>query len=162
MRYKSLIGKEEERDVLKSEDEASDKYGIIGLSKRHLFFRKFLKTYYIAYEDLNAVFRRVYMVSGRKNAIPAETLVLVSYGTEIASIGVSGTKSAKEILEKIKEKAPHIDTKFKVDAAEITLHLLLLLRQILTLTTSNTFLLNPPRFRRWTLTNMFFLLRKKT
>ncbi|MBR6307762.1 MAG: hypothetical protein IKR39_04055 [Lachnospiraceae bacterium] len=113
MRYKSLIGKEEDRDVLKSEDESAQKYGIIGLSERHLFFRKFFKTFYIAYDDLNAVFRRVYMVSNRKASLPAETLVLVSNGTEIASIGVSGTKSAKEILEKIKEKAPHIDTKFK-------------------------------------------------
>lgn len=116
MSYKSLIDKEEDRDVLKSEDDSADKYGIIGLSKRHVFFRKFFKTYYIAYEDLNAVFRRVYMVSGRKGSIPAESLVLVSYGTEVANIGVSGTKSAKEILEKLKEKAPHIDTMYKGEA----------------------------------------------
>ena len=118
MRYKSLIGKEEEKDVLTSEDANAQKFGIIGLSERFLFFRKFFKTYYIAYDDLNAVFRRVYMVNGRKGTIPAETIVLVSYGTEIAGIGVSGTQTAKEILEKIKEKAPHIDTKFAGESQE--------------------------------------------
>jgi len=116
MMYKSLIGKEEQSDVLKSDYEAGTKVGIISLGNSHLFFRKLFRTYYISYTDLSAAFRRVYMMNGRKNSLAAEYLVLVSDGKEIANIGVPGTKNAKEIIETIKEKAPHIETSFKGEA----------------------------------------------
>ena len=116
MKYRSLIGKEEQSDVLKSDYEAGTKVGIISLGNGHLFFRKLFRTYYIAYADLNAAFRRVYMMNGRKNSLAAEYIVLVSGDREIANIGVPGTKNAKGIIEIIKEKAPHIETNFKGDA----------------------------------------------
>ena len=116
MKFNSLIGSVEQNDVLKSDYEAGTKVGIISLGNSHLFFRKFFKTYYISYSDLNAAYRRVYMMSGRKNNLTAEYLVLVSNGTEIANIGLPGTKNAKELLEIIKEKAPHIETSYKGEA----------------------------------------------
>ena len=116
MKFRSLIGKEEQNDVLKSDYEAGTKVGVISLGNSHLFFRKLFRTYYVAYADLSAAYRRVYMMNDRKNSLTAEFLVLVSDGKEIANIGVPGTKNAKEIIEIIKEKAPHIETNFKGEA----------------------------------------------
>ncbi|MBR5896036.1 MAG: hypothetical protein IKZ39_00265, partial [Lachnospiraceae bacterium] len=83
----------------------------------HLFFRRLFKTYYISYADLSAAYRRVYMMKG-KRSLAAEFLVLVSDGREIANIGVPGSKNAREILETIKEKAPHVETVFKGESEQ--------------------------------------------
>ena len=115
MRFKGLTGKEEQSDVLKADYESAVKVGVLALGNSHLFFRKFLKTYYASYADLSAAYRRVYMMKG-KNSLAAEFLVLVSEGREIANIGIPGTKNAREILEIIKEKAPHIETSYKGEA----------------------------------------------
>ena len=112
MKYKGLTGNEEQSDVLKADYEAATKVGVIALGNSHLFFRKLFKTYYVSYSDLSAAYRRVYMMKG-KNSLAAEFLVLVSDGKEIANIGVPGSKNAREILETIKEKAPHVETVFK-------------------------------------------------
>ena len=112
MRFKGLKGSKEQSDVLKADYDSAVKEGIIALGNSHLFFRKFFKTYYVSYSDLSAAYRRVYMMSG-KSGMTAEFLVLVSGDTEIANIGVPGTKKAKEILEIIKEIAPHIETSYK-------------------------------------------------
>ncbi|MBO4678042.1 MAG: hypothetical protein J5626_00070 [Lachnospiraceae bacterium] len=116
MKFKSISGREEQSDVLRTDYESGTKVGIISLGNSHLFFRKFFSVYYISYTDLSAAYRRVYMMNGRKNSLSAEYLVLVSDGKEIANIGVPGTKSAREILETIKEKAPHVETVYKGEA----------------------------------------------
>ena len=117
MKFKGLTGNEEQSDVLKADYESAAKVGVISLGNSHLFFRKLFKTYYVSYSDLSAAYRRVYMVKG-KSSLAAEFLVLVSSGKEIANIGVPGSKNAREILETIKEKAPHAETVFKGESEE--------------------------------------------
>jgi len=116
MKYKCIKGEEEQVDVLQNDCDSAAKFGIISLGNSHLFFRKFFKTYYVSYAGLDAAFRRVYMMNGRKSSLAMEYLVLVSDGAEIATIGLPGTAKAKEIIEIIKEKAPHIDTVYKGEA----------------------------------------------
>ena len=117
MNFKGLLGKEEQSDVLKADYESATKVGVIGLGNSHLFFRKLFKTYYVSYSDLSAAYRRVYMMKG-KSSLAAEFLVLISEGREIANIGVPGSKNAREILDTIKEKAPHIETVFKGESEQ--------------------------------------------
>ena len=117
MKFKGLSGKEEQSDVLKADFDSATKVGVIALGNSHLFFRRVFKTYYVSYSDLSAAYRRVYMMKG-KNSLAAEFLVLISDGREIANIGVPGTKNAREILEIIKEKAPHIETVFKGESEQ--------------------------------------------
>ena len=116
MKFKCIKGAKEQVDVLQRDYESAAKFGILSLGNSHLFFRKFFKTYYVSYSDLNAAFRRVYMMNGKKNSVAMEYLVLVSEGMEIATIGLPGTAKAREIIEIIKEKAPHIDTVYKGEA----------------------------------------------
>lgn len=116
MKYKCIKGAKEQVDVLQKDYESAAKFGILSLGNSHLFFRKFFKTYYVSYAGFDAAFRRVYMMNGRKSSLAMEYLVLVSDGAEIATIGLPGTAKAREIIEIIKEKAPHIDTVYKGEA----------------------------------------------
>lgn len=110
MKFNSFFGDEFKNDLLKAEFLSGEKLGVVCLGESHLFFRKGLKNFFISYEKLSGVFRRVYMIPRGKMQIAIENLVVCSGDNEIFSLSMAGKESAVILLNKIKEKAPHIET----------------------------------------------------
>ncbi len=110
MKFNSLFNEEFKNDLLKAEFESGEKLGIVCLGESHLFFRKGFKNSFISYEKLSRVFRRVYMIPRGKKQIAIESIVFCVGEDEIFSLSMTGKESAVILLERIKEKAPQIET----------------------------------------------------
>lgn len=110
MKFNSFFDEEFKNDLLKAEFESGEKLGVVCLGESHLFFRKGLKNYFMAYEKLSRAFRRVYMIPRGKKQIAIENIFFCVGDKEVFSLSMAGKESAVILLEKIKEKAPHIET----------------------------------------------------
>lgn len=110
MKFNSLCDEEFKNDLLKAEFESGEMLGVVCLGESHLFFRKTFKTYFVSYEKLTRVFRRVYLIPRGKRQVSIENIVVCSADKEIYSLSMTGKESAVILLDKLKEKAPHIET----------------------------------------------------
>lgn len=110
MKFNSFFDEEFKNDLLKAEFESGEKLGVVCLGESHLFFRKGLKNFFISYEKFSRAFRRVYMIPRGKKQIAIENIVFCVGNEEVYSLSMAGKESAVILLEKIKAKAPQIET----------------------------------------------------
>ena len=94
-----------------AEWEAAHEIGSLRIGSSHLFFKKRLTVYYISYDLITRLYRRVEMVGMKmccgKGNMAFESLVICEGETELAVVHLPGTKAAKLAMEELKEKAPH-------------------------------------------------------
>lgn len=100
-----------ERRSLSKEYKAAKATGVIRLGETCFFFRRGIKIYYIAYEEVKKCFRRAVLIpAGRdKGDMKLETLVIADDEKELAQVPVPGAEAAKLLLEELKVKMPHAD-----------------------------------------------------
>ena len=112
MKLHSLTTAVTDTDSLKREFAQGHEIGIIRLGDSFLFFKKFLKVYYIPYKDITRCFRRVMEVPMKmccgKGEFQIENLVICSGDQEIAQLQIPGTKAARILMEELKNKIPHV------------------------------------------------------
>ena len=111
MIFHSLTENKRERSAVSAEFKTAKSFGVVRLGSECFFFRRWLKIYYVAYEDMVRCFRRVLLipvVGGKKN-MRLETLVIADKKGELAQIQIPGADAARSLLEEIKAKAPHVD-----------------------------------------------------
>ncbi len=106
-----LKGNVRERKALRTEYKGAKAVGIIRLGETIFFFRRGIKVFYITYEEITKIFRRVMVISagGENSNMKLETLVIADDEKELAQIQVPGTDAAKQLIEEMRVKMPHGD-----------------------------------------------------
>lgn len=78
-----------------------------------LYFRDKLKVYYIPYEDISRVFRRVLLIPAKmccgRGDFEVENIVICSGEKELAQIQLPGERAGKIMLEELAKLAPHAE-----------------------------------------------------
>lgn len=99
--------------ALAAEYRGARKMDVFRLGEEHLFFRKKMSVFYIAYQELDRFFRRVLMVPMRVSCcageMPVEHIVLCSGGEELAVLLLTDPRMAPPVMEALKERAPHAE-----------------------------------------------------
>lgn len=97
--------------ALAPEYRAARKMDVFRLGERHLFVRRKMSVYYIAYDELDRFFRRVLQVPIRVSCcggeMGVEHIVLSSGGEELAVVLLADPRTAPSVMEALKERAPH-------------------------------------------------------
>ncbi|MCR4740092.1 MAG: hypothetical protein K5886_07515 [Lachnospiraceae bacterium] len=111
MKFYSLTGaKDADKDILKSQFDNGHQIGIVCVAGDYLFIKKGFKTYYIAYEDTDRIFRRVrsYHVNMccDQGDLTFEYLIVCKNDKELIEAQLPGEKAAKMLLEEIKAAHP--------------------------------------------------------
>ena len=111
MKFESLASPAANPSLLQDEYKQAREIGKLRLGQRNLFFRAGLKSYYIAYSDIQRYFRRVMQVPAKmccgKGNFEIENLVICGGGRELAQIQLPGAKAAKVVMESLAELAPN-------------------------------------------------------
>ena len=85
-------------------------FGPAHVGDKHLFVKKGLKIYYIAYSDAERIFRRVRTVNAQmccdNGEIDFEYLVVMADGKELIEVQLPGTKAAKMLMEHLGSLVP--------------------------------------------------------
>ena len=88
--------------------------GNVTISDSHLFVKKGVRRYYIAYGDAEKIFRRVRRLHANiccgDGDIEVEYLVVISEGRELAEITLPDKKAAQMLFAELKQTAPELDT----------------------------------------------------
>ena len=88
--------------------------GPVTVSQDHLFIKKGLRRYYIAYRDAERIFRRVRRLHANiccgDGDIEVEYLVVSVDGREIIEVTLPGKKAARMLMEELKAAAPELNT----------------------------------------------------
>ena len=96
---------------LAAEYRSAKKTDVFRLGERHVFFRKKMSVYYVSYEEIDRIFRRVLMVPMRVSCcggeMAVENLVVCSGGRELAVITLRDPRMALSVMEEMKRRAPH-------------------------------------------------------
>ena len=83
------------------------------LGAKALYFRDKLKVYYIPYEDISRVFRRVLLIPAKmccgKGDFEVENIVICSGERELAQIQLPGERAGKIMLEDLSKRAPQAE-----------------------------------------------------
>ena len=83
------------------------------LGDKCLYFREKLKVYYIPYEDMTRVFRRVLLIPATmccgKGDFEVENIVICTAEGEKAQIQLPGERAGKIILEELARLAPNAE-----------------------------------------------------
>ena len=112
MRFFPLVKEAEDVKVLQAEYKAGRAVGKVQLGETYFYFKDGLKTYYIAYEEIQRVFRRVMLVQTKmccgKGNLEVENLVICGADGELAQIQLPGARAGKVLLEEIAKKAPQV------------------------------------------------------
>jgi len=107
MKYISINNIESENELLNNDFKNSNKYVNVRLGETFLFIKNGFKTFYISYETMKYVFRRVKVVNMGKREIHVDYLVIADKRKEFAEIKLAGHNIAVEIMEQLKNKAPN-------------------------------------------------------
>ena len=103
-----------EGSALAAEYRGARKLDIFRLGEDHLFFRRKMSVFYIAYGELDRFFRRVLMVPMRVSCcggeMAVEHIVLCSGGEELAVVLLADPRMAPSVMEALKERAPQAET----------------------------------------------------
>ncbi len=96
--------------------------GNVTISRSHLFVKKGMRRYYIAYGDAEKIFRRVRRLHANiccgDGDIEVEYLVVLSEGRELTEITLPDKKAAKMLFTELKQTAPDLDTTAPARLAE--------------------------------------------
>lgn len=99
--------------ALAAEYRAAKKMDIFRMGERHLFFRRKLSVYYIAYAEIDRFFRRVLQVPVRVSCcggeMGVEHIVLCSGEEELAVLLLADPRMAPPVMEELKTRAPHAE-----------------------------------------------------
>lgn len=83
------------------------------LGGKCLYFRDKLRVYYIPYEDITRVFRRVLLIPAKmccgRGDFEVENIVICSGDRELAQIQLPGERAGKIMLEELAKRAPHAE-----------------------------------------------------
>lgn len=111
MTFTPLVSNTADPALLRQEYDSGRAIGVIRLGKEHLLFKKMWKVYYMAYTDMDRVFRRVQLVPAKlccgKGEFQIENLVLCHDENEVAMIQLPGLKAAEALMAELKKRAPH-------------------------------------------------------
>ena len=92
------------------------------LGAKCLYFRDKLKVYYIPYEDMTRVFRRVLLIPAKmccgKGDFEVENMVICTAEGEKAQIQLPGERAGKIMLEELARLAPHAEVGKPSDEAQ--------------------------------------------
>jgi hypothetical protein len=87
--------------------------GPVTLGKEHLFVRRGLRTYCIAYADAEVIFRRVRRLHANiccgDGDIEVEYLVIQAGGRELMEVTLPGKKAAQMLFAELKEISPELN-----------------------------------------------------
>ena len=116
MKFCNLKDKSKVSDAdLSAEYKSSHSYGVTVVGDKHLFVKKGISVYFIAYEDAERIFRRVRKVNAmmccENGELEIEYLVINSGGEEVMEVQLPGAKAARMLMDEIKTVAP--DTEWK-------------------------------------------------
>lgn len=99
-------------EALREDYAAGRAIGNVQLGTTYLFFKEKRKIYYIAYNDVTRVFRRVMMVQTKmccgKGNLEVENLVICGAERELAQVQLPGARAGKILLEEVVQRAPHV------------------------------------------------------
>ena len=83
------------------------------LGAKALYFREKLTVYYIPYEDMTRVFRRVLLIPAKmccgRGDFEVENIVICTEKGEVAQIQLPGERAGKIMLEELAKRAPHAE-----------------------------------------------------
>lgn len=92
------------------------------LGAKCLYFRDKLKVYYVPYEDMTRVFRRVLMIPATmccgKGDLEVENIVICGEAGELAQIQLPGERAGKIMLDELARLAPHAQIGKPADPAQ--------------------------------------------
>ena len=111
MRFYPLLETAQEDPALDGEYRDAREIGKIKMGELHLFFKKGLKTYFIAYHDVHRLFRRIEAVPVRmccgRGTLEIENLVVCGEGDkELAQVQLPGKKAAQILMKELTERVP--------------------------------------------------------
>ena len=92
------------------------------LGDKCLYFRDKMKVYYIPYEDITRVFRRVLLIPAKmccgKGDFEVENMVVCTAEGEKAQIQLPGERAGKIMLQELARLAPHAEVGKPNDSAK--------------------------------------------
>lgn len=114
MRFKGLKdNKIHNTKELNEEYRSSHSYGVTVIGSSHLFVKKGLSVYFIAYEDAERIFRRVRRVQAmmccENGELEIEYLVVTSDGRELIEVQLPGQKAARMIMDELKSSVAGVE-----------------------------------------------------
>ena len=88
-------------------------YGSVTIGSDHLFIKKGLKAYCIAYTDADRIFRRVRRVNAQmccdNGELELEYLVVSADGKELIEAELPGKKAARMLMDELKGTAADVE-----------------------------------------------------
>ena len=100
-------------DELSVEYKSGHGYGAVTVGKDHLFIKKGLKVYSMAYDDAERIFRRVRRVNAQmccdNGELELEYLVISADGRELIEAELPGKKAARMLMEELKETVSGVE-----------------------------------------------------
>ncbi len=98
--------------ALKADFDASRAIGNVQLGDAFLYFKVKRKMYYVSYQEVTRVFRRVQLVQTKmccgKGNLEVENLVVCTAAGEVAQIQLPGSRAGVILLEEVAKRAPHV------------------------------------------------------
>lgn len=98
---------------LQEEYKGSHGYGVTVIGNDHLFIKKGLSVYFIAYEDAERIFRRVRRVQAMmccdNGELEIEYLVVMAEGRELIEVQLPGQKAARMMMEELKSSVGGVE-----------------------------------------------------
>lgn len=122
MKFYSLLDKKAYEEDLSELFSKGHRVGAVTVSENGIFVKKGLKTYYIAYNNAERIFRRVRMVDANvccgKGQMNFDYLVVMADNKEVLEVQLPGSKAAKLIFDEMKGLSPETDFEAPKKAAE--------------------------------------------
>lgn len=128
MKFTPLIDKPAGRSNTETNESLTELFknghaiGNVTISRSHLFVKKGMRRYYIAYADAEKIFRRVRRLHANiccgDGDIEVEYLVVSSDGRELAEITLPDKKAAQMLFAELKQTVPDLDTTAPARLAE--------------------------------------------
>ncbi len=114
MKFIDLTDKSRINSVeLANEYRSSHSYGVATIGSTHLFIKKGLNVYCIAYKDADRIFRRIRSVRAMmccdNGELEIEYLVVMKDGNELIEVQLPGQKAARMLMEELKSMSPGVE-----------------------------------------------------
>lgn len=99
--------------ALEDEYKSSHGYGVTVIGSSHLFVKKGLSVFFIAYEDAERIFRRVRRVQAmmccENGELEIEYLVVMADGRELIEVQLPGQKAARMMMDELRSSVKGVE-----------------------------------------------------